>query len=509
MTMDDSIKRWTAKRKTALVIELIQGRTTVAEASRSFDLTPSEIEGWQVRKRAIGIRPRIQAVPSVATAPNERWSTDLARVWTGKDGWASLALVIDCHTRELLGWHLSRSGKATTASAALEHALIARFGTLGRVDREFLLRSDNGLVFTSRHFTALVRSYHRSQEVITPHCPQHVRRRHTEPCPAGAAPCCPARRPACNPLNKHAFHQPRHRVSRDIEALAAKLPPDLPDALDPPVLFEDPKDLGAQSLVPACTIRQPRRIGPPRQMFIRGGRGDRQHAANRPSPSGLNRWRLDGSPPCASRCASMNPTITSTGARASPARLKPCRIAFDHRKIRWPCEGYRSPGAARGFAVQRLQLLGHLARNARPPAAVHLGRLRQVVQGLGRATDLRGDRHPCLPAPPMLTLIVDQAHRAFTHFRGKLFIVLRMMLHPTQEVKPPEKPESFRSGARRPLHGWRAAPVCGQAKGACERFGFVSCPVQAGRSECCAQRVCACDGRHGEAGVLFYRSSKG
>lgn len=104
-----------------------------------------QIKGWQVRKRAIGMRPRIEAVPSVATAPNERWSTDLARVWTGKDGWASLALVIDCHTRELLGWHLSRSGKATTASAALEHALISRFGTLGRVNREFLLRSDNGV----------------------------------------------------------------------------------------------------------------------------------------------------------------------------------------------------------------------------------------------------------------------------------------------------------------------------------------------------------------------------
>ena len=25
MTMDDSIKRWTAKRKTALVIEIVQG----------------------------------------------------------------------------------------------------------------------------------------------------------------------------------------------------------------------------------------------------------------------------------------------------------------------------------------------------------------------------------------------------------------------------------------------------------------------------------------------------
>lgn len=36
MRMDDSIKRWMAKRKTALVIEIIQGKTTVAEASRSF-----------------------------------------------------------------------------------------------------------------------------------------------------------------------------------------------------------------------------------------------------------------------------------------------------------------------------------------------------------------------------------------------------------------------------------------------------------------------------------------
>lgn len=46
VTMDDAIKRWTAKRKAALVVEIIQGKTTVAEASRSYDLSPSEIEGW-------------------------------------------------------------------------------------------------------------------------------------------------------------------------------------------------------------------------------------------------------------------------------------------------------------------------------------------------------------------------------------------------------------------------------------------------------------------------------
>ena len=127
---------------------------------------------WQVKKRPVGFRPRVQAMPSVAAVPNERWSTDLCRVWSGRDGWATLALVMDCHSRELLGWHLSRSGRSKTAESALEQALIARFGTLGRVPKSFLLRSDNGLVFTSRSYTALVRSYGLRQEFITPHTPQ-------------------------------------------------------------------------------------------------------------------------------------------------------------------------------------------------------------------------------------------------------------------------------------------------------------------------------------------------
>ena len=44
--MEEEFKRWTAKRKSALVLEIIQGKTTVSEASRSFDLPPSEIEEW-------------------------------------------------------------------------------------------------------------------------------------------------------------------------------------------------------------------------------------------------------------------------------------------------------------------------------------------------------------------------------------------------------------------------------------------------------------------------------
>ncbi|WP_296248036.1 DDE-type integrase/transposase/recombinase [uncultured Stenotrophomonas sp.] len=92
-----------------------------------------QLKGWQVRKRALGQRPRIEAKVSRAELPDQRWATDLCRVWGGKDGWLSLALVIDCHTRQLLGWHLSRTGRASTASAALEQALITRYGALGRV----------------------------------------------------------------------------------------------------------------------------------------------------------------------------------------------------------------------------------------------------------------------------------------------------------------------------------------------------------------------------------------
>jgi len=105
-----------------------------------------QLKRWQVKKRPVGFRPRVQALPSVAKTPNARWATDLCRVWCGRDGWSVLALVIDCCSRELLGWHLSRSGRSKTAESALEQALITRFGTLGRVTQPFLLRSDNGLV---------------------------------------------------------------------------------------------------------------------------------------------------------------------------------------------------------------------------------------------------------------------------------------------------------------------------------------------------------------------------
>ena len=45
-TMTDAVKRRNANRKSALVVENIQSRTTVGGASRTYDPVPSAIESW-------------------------------------------------------------------------------------------------------------------------------------------------------------------------------------------------------------------------------------------------------------------------------------------------------------------------------------------------------------------------------------------------------------------------------------------------------------------------------
>lgn len=48
-TNDETLKRWTAKRRVALVLEILRGETTTAEAARRHGLTVAEIEQWKER----------------------------------------------------------------------------------------------------------------------------------------------------------------------------------------------------------------------------------------------------------------------------------------------------------------------------------------------------------------------------------------------------------------------------------------------------------------------------
>jgi transposase-like protein len=60
---EDSVQRWTAKRRAALIISILKGETSVAEAARKHGLTVAEVEDWQQRfllgaENALRSRPK-------------------------------------------------------------------------------------------------------------------------------------------------------------------------------------------------------------------------------------------------------------------------------------------------------------------------------------------------------------------------------------------------------------------------------------------------------------------
>jgi len=57
------VQRWTAKRRAALVISVLRGETTAAEAARRHGLKVSEVEEWRERfllgaENALRARPK-------------------------------------------------------------------------------------------------------------------------------------------------------------------------------------------------------------------------------------------------------------------------------------------------------------------------------------------------------------------------------------------------------------------------------------------------------------------
>src|SRR5699024_1944621 len=80
IAMKRDIKRWTAKRKSALVLDIIQGKTTIAEASRAYDLSPAEIESW-VEDGKSGMENALRAKPHDIREQYERQLKELQEAY--------------------------------------------------------------------------------------------------------------------------------------------------------------------------------------------------------------------------------------------------------------------------------------------------------------------------------------------------------------------------------------------------------------------------------------------
>jgi transposase-like protein len=96
--MEEEIKRWTARRKSALVLDILQGRTTVSESARQFDLTPAEVEGW-VEDGKRGTENALRAKPEDVREQYERQLKELQEAY----GEAMLKLRARKKLQSLLG----------------------------------------------------------------------------------------------------------------------------------------------------------------------------------------------------------------------------------------------------------------------------------------------------------------------------------------------------------------------------------------------------------------------
>jgi putative transposase len=79
-------------------------------------------------------------------APNRVWVGDITYVWT-LEGWAYLAVLLDLHSRRVIGWALRKSMSRELAIAALRTALLTRSPPRGLIHH-----SDRGSQYASREY---------------------------------------------------------------------------------------------------------------------------------------------------------------------------------------------------------------------------------------------------------------------------------------------------------------------------------------------------------------------
>jgi putative transposase len=80
------------------------------------------------------------------TRPGELWHLDMTSIWVAEHGWCYLNAIIDCCTREIVGWELTLRCRAVEAIAVIQTAVTEqaiRPGTL-------TLGTDNGSAFVAR-----------------------------------------------------------------------------------------------------------------------------------------------------------------------------------------------------------------------------------------------------------------------------------------------------------------------------------------------------------------------
>lgn len=86
-----------------------------------------------------------------ADAPNQKWAGDISYVWT-REGWLYLAVILDLHSRRVIGWAVSNRMKRDLAVRALNMAIALR-----RALKECIHHTDRGSQYCSHDYQKILR----------------------------------------------------------------------------------------------------------------------------------------------------------------------------------------------------------------------------------------------------------------------------------------------------------------------------------------------------------------
>lgn len=96
------------------------------------------------------VAPNLLERDFTAAAPNQAWVGDITYVWTA-EGWAYLAVLLDLHSRRVVGWTLRKSLNRELAVSALKQALACRRPPPGLIHH-----TDRGCQYASHEYRQLL-----------------------------------------------------------------------------------------------------------------------------------------------------------------------------------------------------------------------------------------------------------------------------------------------------------------------------------------------------------------
>ena len=99
------------------------------------------------------IAPNLLDRDFAAAKPNQKWVVDISYIWT-REGWLYLAVVLDLHSRRVIGWAVSNRMKRDLAIRALEMAIALR-----RPPKGCIHHSDRGSQYCSHEYQKLLRQH--------------------------------------------------------------------------------------------------------------------------------------------------------------------------------------------------------------------------------------------------------------------------------------------------------------------------------------------------------------